>query len=78
MEIPYVRLSRKRTSGREVHRRFRERISKRVPQALWSGKWPSTDWKGRPYDPASPQGRKAGRDLAGGYFGALWVLRGDN
>ena len=41
-------------------------------QALYDGKWPSVDEQGRPTnDP------KAGKPLAGGFRGVLFVIRGD-
>ena len=40
--------------------------------ALWEGKWPVIDWKGKPMHYA-----KAGSDLAGGYFACVWALIGD-
>ena len=44
---------------------------------LFVGKWPTRDEHHREYAPDSPQGRLAGTPLAGGYYGCLWMLRGD-
>ena len=46
---------------------------------LFVGKWPHRDENNRPYNPDSPEGLKAQKnmDLAGGYYGCLWVLKGD-
>ena len=46
---------------------------------LFIGEWPHRDEFDRAYDPHSVEGRRAARnqDLAGGYYGCLWVLKGD-
>ncbi|CAE8680872.1 unnamed protein product [Polarella glacialis] len=46
-------------------------------ECLLQGKWPHSDWRGIQYAPTSPEGRKAGRDLAGGYYAALIQIAGD-
>ena len=46
-------------------------------ESLFTGVWPSSDWRGNRYDPASPEGQKAGKPLAGGYYGCLVQLCGD-
>ncbi|CAE8709417.1 unnamed protein product [Polarella glacialis] len=46
-------------------------------ECLLRGKWPHSDWRGIQYDPTSPEGHKAGRDLAGGYCGMLIQFAGD-
>ena len=45
--------------------------------AMYLGVWPSKDWRGQRFDPNSPQGQKAGKQLAGGYIGVLLQLCGD-
>ena len=44
---------------------------------LQQGKWPTHDWQGQQYAPDSPQGEKAGSDLAGGFCASIWALMGD-
>lgn len=46
-------------------------------QAMYMGVWPDTDWTGSMYHHSTPEGRKAGTPLAGGYFGVLLQLSGD-
>ena len=46
-------------------------------EAMYEGKWPFKDHKGKKYDKFSYLGRKAGTYLAGGYFCALWAKLGD-
>ena len=46
-------------------------------QCLFTGKWPRRDYKGNEYAANSPEGRRAGQDLAGGYWACLWNLQGD-
>ena len=46
-------------------------------QALLDGVWPSVDWRGIKYSKTSPDGRKAGLPLAGGYRACLIQLCGD-
>jgi hypothetical protein len=43
---------------------------------LWKGH-PDKDASGNAYPPDSPEPRKALEPLAGGFFGVLWVTRGD-
>lgn len=45
--------------------------------AMYLGVWPSKDWRGQRFDPNSPQGQKAGKQLGGGYIGVLLQLCGD-
>ena len=45
--------------------------------AMFLGIWPSKDWKGQSFDPNSPEGKKSGKQLAGGYIGVLLQLCGD-
>ena len=44
---------------------------------LFLGVWPRRDEHDRPYPPGSPAADRAGKQLAGGYYATLWVLRGD-
>ena len=44
---------------------------------LQRGVWPRCDMDRRPYHPDSPEGRKAGTPLAGGYGACLLLLLGD-
>ena len=44
---------------------------------LWRGQWPDRDCQGRMFARSSAEGQRALSPLAGGYFGTLWVLRGD-
>ena len=46
-------------------------------QAMYMGVWPDTDWTGSMYHHSTPEGRKAGTPLAGGYLGVLLQLSGD-
>ncbi len=46
-------------------------------QLLPDGKWPDRSWNSREYSIGSADAERAGKDLAGGYFGVLWALRGD-
>ena len=46
-------------------------------EALWTGRWPTHDFRGIPYDPNTPEGAKAGSWLAGGYCAALVQFCGD-
>ena len=46
-------------------------------KALFSGKFPSCDWRGVQYDRSSPEGQKANSWLAEGYRGVLIQLAGD-
>ena len=43
---------------------------------LWHGKWPLRDWNGKLYTEGI-DARRAGTDLADGYFGAVWVIKND-
>ena len=45
--------------------------------ALATGKWPHRDWRGQLYAPSSPEGKKAGQPLAGGYSAVLVQVAGD-
>ena len=44
---------------------------------LFSGVWPRTDHRGVRYHPQSREGKKAGKHLAGGYYGIVMALIGD-
>ena len=44
---------------------------------LWMGVWPDRDENGIAYPGDTVQGMKAGRPLANGHYGVLWVLKGD-
>ena len=44
---------------------------------LFIGKFPDRDDNDKLYDRESYEGRKAGTDLAGGFYGCLWLLLGD-
>ena len=46
---------------------------------LFIGKWPHRDHNNVPYPPDSVEGRRAAKneDLAGGFYGCLWLLKGD-
>jgi hypothetical protein len=44
---------------------------------LFQGVWPDRDECGNKYPCDSVDGRRAGSPLAGGYYGCLWVIRGD-
>ena len=46
-------------------------------QTLLDGVWPTHDWRGIKYERKSPDGRKAGLPLAGGYRACLLQLCGD-
>ena len=46
--------------------------------ALYSGKWPTHDAFGNKYPKDSPDGKRAGKWLADGFFGLVWLLMGDN
>ena len=46
-------------------------------ESLWLGVWPDADAWGRPFQPDSVDGRRAGSPLAGGYYGVLWCIQGD-
>ena len=46
-------------------------------QTLLDGVWPTHDWRGIKYTKKSPEGRKAGLPLAGGYRACLLQLCGD-
>ena len=40
---------------------------------MWLGKWPDADWNGKEYSKKSLAGKRAGKDLAGGYFCTIWA-----
>ena len=44
---------------------------------LYRGVWPNKDHNGVLYEPGSAEGQLAGGQLAGGYFGVPWTLKGD-
>ena len=45
--------------------------------ALVSGVWPRVDHRGVRYPPQSREGKKAGKYLAGGFYGIVMALIGD-
>jgi hypothetical protein len=45
--------------------------------ALYEGKWPAANWDGTEYAPESAEAQLAGLDLAGGFFGIPFLLKGD-
>ena len=53
------------------------RILKWSFTAIWNGTWPSVDAWGRKCPPSSVDGRRAGQQLANGYYGCLVQLCGD-
>eukprot|EP00435_Cladocopium_sp_Y103_P022459 s3931_g5.t1 len=53
------------------------RVLKWSFQAMCLGTWPSSDWRGLPYDKSSKEGRRAGQPLARGYRAVLLQLCGD-
>lgn len=55
----------------------RQFILKWSVTAIWNGTWPSVDAWGRKYPPSSVDGRRAGQQLANGYYGCLVQLCGD-
>ena len=44
---------------------------------LWLGLWPDVDPWGNKYRKGSTEWRKAKKPLANGYFGCLWLIKGD-
>ena len=46
-------------------------------QALWEGRWPSTDHHGRPFAPGTQGAMRANTYLADGHFGILVAVKGD-
>ena len=46
-------------------------------KALHNGKWPSHDHNGVRYKAGSADAQMAGKPLAEGFFGVLWLLKGD-
>jgi len=42
-----------------------------------SGKWPAKDWRGVRYPPGTPEARRSGSLLCGGYYGVLVQMNGD-
>ena len=44
---------------------------------LFIGKWPSRDEENRLYDKDSSAGKLGGTTLAGGFYGVLWIIKGD-
>ena len=46
-------------------------------QTLMEGVWPARDWDGAMYSPSTPEGKKKGKPLAGGFSGVLVQLCGD-
>ena len=43
---------------------------------LSTGQWPHADAWGVPFRPGSAEGKRAGKDLAGGFKAVVWVLKG--
>lgn len=57
-----------------------KRLSKMLAWSLlwlFRGVWPETDVNGAPFDKHSPEGKRAGQQLAGGFRGVLWAIKGD-
>ena len=46
-------------------------------RVLFEGQWPHKDHKGVPYPKGSAEWKRSGKPLAGGYFGVIWLLKGD-
>ena len=44
---------------------------------LFVGKWPTRDEDNNVLDKATPAGRLGGTSLAGGFYGVLWIIKGD-
>ena len=44
---------------------------------LWTGEFPTMDWRGVPYVRGQPEYLMRGEKLAGGFCACLWVMRGD-
>lgn len=65
-----------RIPGQNLYQQFSKRLAWSL-YWLFVGRWPSRDWDERPYEPTSPEGRRAGQPLAGGYYGVLWCVKGD-
>ena len=45
--------------------------------AMFQGTWPKKDWLGQAFPPGTPEARRAGKPLAGGYYAVLIQLSGD-
>ena len=45
---------------------------------MYAGKWPSMDPWGVHYPPDNVEGKRGGKDLAGGWRATLWVLKGED
>jgi hypothetical protein len=45
--------------------------------ALFAGVWPSESWDGKPWPQGSAEALLAGRELANGHFGVVFLLKGD-
>ena len=45
--------------------------------ALYHGKWPKKHWGDSVYHPNSLEGKRAGKNLAGGYFATVWAILQD-
>lgn len=46
-------------------------------RALYEGRWPATDFRGQPWEAGSAEAALAGTQLAGGYYGVVFLLKGD-
>ena len=44
---------------------------------LFVGKWPARDWENQPWPEGSQAGNLANAPLAGGFYGVLWLVKGD-
>ena len=60
-----------KVQGMDLYHEFIQRLTWSL-YWLWLGRWPTRNWKNEPMDYDL-----AGEPLAGGYFGTLWVIRGD-
>ena len=44
---------------------------------MYNGTWPAADHNGNDFSPLSAEGQLAGGELADGFFGVIWGLKGD-
>ena len=44
---------------------------------LFIGKWPTRDWKGKPYMPGTAEFEKQNRPLAGNFYAVIWCMKAD-
>ena len=62
--------------GQDAFRAFMKILSWSL-EALFTGRWPDRNVHGRPYDPNSAEGKRAGSWLADGYRAVVWSIKGD-